>query len=332
MLRVARDIKDILNRKQLSTFRGTPEGHLGGGYVRRLEEVFCDYFNIKYAVAMNSATSCLHAAMVACNLTSEDEVIVSPYSFSSSASCVLMVGAKPVFADIQDDIYCINPKSALKVLTMKTKAIIPVHLFGHPADMNPIMETAGIYGLKVIEDCAQAITAKYKGQYVGTIGDCGIFSFNQSKHINTGEGGILITNDDYIAKIARAIRNHGEVADPELGIVGFNYRMCEIEACLAIEQFKWIDDSINWRIEKAGFMDDYFADMGIKPAVVYDNCKHVYYIYAIRHNKPIYKFTQGYVQPLYMLPIYHKFGYGRGLCPVTEAINKEIQIINMGGG
>lgn len=299
---------------------------MGSGYVRRLEEVFCDYFNVRYAVAMNSATACLHASMIACNLNKDDEVIVSPYSFSSSASCVLMVNAKPVFADIQEDIYSINPKSVKRVLGERTKAIIPVHLFGHPADMSPIMEIARRYNLKVIEDASQAIIAKYKGQYVGTIGDCGIFSFNQAKHINTGEGGILITNDDYIARVVRAVRNHGEVADPELKIVGFNYRMCEINAALALEQFKYIEEEVMARNIKAGELNEYLGSMGVETPVIYPGCTHSYYLYAVKHDKPLQGFTKGYVEPLYKLPIYGE----QDECFVCEGVNKQIQILKMG--
>ncbi len=333
-------IDNILGSGILSGFRGTPEGHLGGRYVQTLETQFRAYFGVKYAVALNSATAALHASLVACNIGVGDEVIVSPYSFSSSASCVLMVGAKPVFADIQDDIFCIDPKCIEPLITLKTKAIIPVHLCGHPADMNEIMRIAREHNLRVIEDAAQSIGATYRGKYAGTIGDCGVFSFNQSKHINTGEGGMLITNDDEIARTVRAVRNHGEISDPELEIVGYNYRLCEIEASLALEQFKQLDTLTAHRIKLTSLMSEGLREIkGFTPPVTYPDCKHVFYTYAVKFDEALVGmkrddfqdkmiesgiyFGKGYVKPLYLLPIYKQFGYGEGLCPVTERMWRE---------
>jgi len=274
---------------------------------------------------------------VACDVEQGDEVVVTPYSFSASASCALMVDAKPVFCDIQDDIFCLDPYHIEKHLTSRTKAIIPVHLMGHPADMGWIMEIAKLFNLRVIEDSAQAIGAMYHDRYAGTIGDCGIFSFNQSKPISTGEGGVLITNDDYIARVARAVRNHGEVSDPELGVVGYNYRLCEVEAVLALAQFKRLDEMNDRRIELTDYMTDQLKDTELIPPVTLPDCKHVFYTYAMKSkgnrdqfqarmkDEGIY-FGSGYVKPLYLLPV---FGGKEGQCPVCERMYNEIIVTDI---
>ena len=336
-----KELDDILASGILSGFRGNKEYHLGGKYVQLLEEEFREYFGIGYAISFNSATAALHASLVACGVGAGNEVIVTPYSFSSSASCVLMVGAKPVFADIDEFTFNITPASIAKLITSRTKAIIPVHLCGQAANMNKITQLAIDHRLSIIEDAAQAITATYLNKYVGTIGDCGVFSFNQSKHINTGEGGMMITGNPEIAEIARAVRNHGEVSVPELKVLGWNYRMCEIEAALALEQFKGIDENVNHRIKLADYLTLKLSGIsGIIPPIVYSGSKHVYYTYAIRVDpdvmdketlckrlgeKGVYFGT--YVKPLHLLPIYRQFGYGEGMCPVAERMWKRELIV-----
>lgn len=319
---VVSGIQSIIESGKLSSFRGCPEGQDGGYWVQALEAAFKEYFNVKYAVSMNSATSCLHSALIACGIGEGDEVIVSPYTFSSSASCTLMVKAKPIFCDIEDETFCID----VDKIEANPKAIIPVDLCGHPADYDKIR--AKFPKAKIIEDAAQAIGAKYKGKWCGTLGDCGIFSFNQSKQINVGEGGILLTNDDWINRVCRAMRNHGEVSDPELKMVGYNYRMCEIQAYHALEQFKKLDENIERRIELTSYMTKFLSQIeGFIPPVVKPDCKHSFYTYAVKYlngnrdelqdaliKRGIY-FGKGYVKPLYLLPIY---GRPKGLCPVTE--------------
>lgn len=341
-------IVDILRSGQLSGFVANGTNHMGGKHVQALEDAFCEYFNVKHAIAMNSATACLHTALLACDIHMRDEVIVTPYSFSASASCVLMANAIPVFADIDDQTFNLAPQSIRKGITSRTRCLIPVHLAGHPCDMTQIQQIAKENNLKVIEDAAQAIGAEYQGQKVGTIGDCGVFSFNQSKHISTGEGGMLITNDDNIAEAAREIRNHGEVAVG--GRLGYNYRMTEYTAALALPQFKKLDKMTDIRIELANTMSfqlDTFE--GIRPPVWHTDCKHVYYTYNMKFDNNCYGihrdefqrrmlekgvyFGAGYVKPIYLQPLYQErkhdllryyprlYPYSRyapGLCPVAE--------------
>jgi dTDP-4-amino-4,6-dideoxygalactose transaminase len=331
-------IERVLSRGTLSSFRATADGHSGGYHVRALEESFCAYFGTRYAVAMNSATNCLFAAMVACGIGRDDTVVATPYSFSSSASSALMVGAYPLFADIDEDTFGIYPQSVAKLIA-GAKAIVPVHQFGHPVDMDALHITG--QDVKIIEDAAQAIGAKYRGKYVGTLGDCGIFSFNQAKHISAGEGGILITNDDYIARVARAMRNSGEVADPELGMVGYNFRMCEIEAILALDQFIKLETNLEWRRELAECMTRGLLGIdGLIPPIVRAGCTHSFYQYAIKVNKELLGMTRdklaegmnnlgltatkGYVMPLYRLPIYqNRMNWKDTCCEVAERMWQE---------
>jgi len=330
-------VEEIIKSKLLSGFRGTPEGHSGGKYVQELEEAFRERFGIKYAVAMNSATSALHASLIACGVGKGDEVIVSPFSFASSASCALMVGAKPVFVDIDPETYCIDPKLVDKAITKKTKVIIPVHLFGHPADMESILDIAEAHHpIAVIEDAAQAIMAESLLGLAGTMGDCGIFSFNQSKHINTGEGGMLVTDDDKIARIARAVRNHAESSDPSLKIVGYNYRLGEIEAYLALEQLKDLDNQLLNRRIMVSHLESGFEKEGIPYKKI--PIKHACWAFAfkVKHREEVYEkckakglnLNKGYNEPLYRLPIFDVTDYSK--FPVTERMwNEELLVIQV---
>ncbi len=326
---------EVLRSGKLSGFRGAPgEGFLGGSKIRQFEQEFADYFGVKYAITFNSGTSALHGACVACGIKADDEVIVSPFTFTASAKCVLMAGGKPVFVDIKPDIFCIDPEKI--VVTPKTKAIIPVHLCGHPADMDEIMSIAREHNLKVIEDSCQAIGAIYKNQLTGTIGDCGVFSFGKPKTITTGEGGMLITNDTGIAETARLVRNHGEMLNDV--VLGYNYRMTEMQAALGIIQFRKLDTLNRTRVELCEYLTERLSKIdGITPPVVYPDCKHVYYTYAVRcdnreklmrglASKGIY-FGAGYVKPLYLHPIY---GGKKGDCPVAERMyDRELMVTDI---
>ena len=328
-------IESVLKKGALSGFRGAPgNGFLGGEKVREFEEKFASYFGVKYAVTFNSCTSALHGACVACGIKAGDEVVVTPFSFTSSAKCALYVGAKPVFADIQNDIFCIDPKEIEKKITPKTRAIIPVHLCGHPADMDRIMAIASKYGIKVIEDSAQAIGATYKGRYTGTIGHCGVFSFDYAKTMTTGEGGMLITDNPEIAEIAQAVRNHGEMLGGD--VLGFNYRMTEFQAAMGIVQFSKLGFLNDWRIKLCDHLTERLMKIGgIVPPKVYYDCKHVYFTYAIKvkenrdeivkllNDRGIYM-GAGYNRPLHLLPIYKG---KEGDCPVAEQMYNETLMV-----
>lgn len=337
-----KDVVSILKSGKLSGYRGTPEGQLGGRWVQELESAFRDYFGVKYAIAMSSATACLHIALLTLGIGKGDEVIVSPTSFSASASCVLLAGATPVFADIQDDIFCIDPKEIKKAITPRTKAIIPVHLMGHPADMYSILFLARKHSLLVIEDSAQALGSLCYCQFTGAMGDCGIFSFNQSKPVSTGEGGMLVTDNAHIAQRAIALRNHAEVSDPGLSVAGYNYRLCEVEACLALHQFRRLDEINNTRIELTSYLTEELSKIeGLTPPVTHPNCKHTFYTYGVKFGivgmsrdefqdrmmgNGVYFGIKGYGRPLYRLPA---FGAKGNLCPVAEQMYRELVVTDI---
>ncbi|HEU4879439.1 MAG TPA: DegT/DnrJ/EryC1/StrS family aminotransferase, partial [Gemmatimonadaceae bacterium] len=229
----------------LSGFLGTwSPSFYGGSSVRQLERDWESSFGVKRAIAVNSATSGLYAAAGAAGIGPGDEVIVSPYTMTASASAAIVYGAIPVFADIDEETFCITPATIRARLSPYTKAIIVVDLLGHPAEMDEIMALARERNLVVIEDAAQVPGATYKGRPAGTQGHMGVFSLNYHKTIHTGEGGVVVTNDDEFAERMALIRNHGEVVVKDKGtedivnLVGFNYRMTEIEAAIGIEQLK----------------------------------------------------------------------------------------------
>ncbi|MBU4348544.1 DegT/DnrJ/EryC1/StrS family aminotransferase [Patescibacteria group bacterium] len=339
-------VNNLLKRGPLSDFVGAKGDYfLGGKNVKRLESLFCKKFKIKHAVSFNSATTALHGAIVALGIGPGDEVIVTPYSMSASATCVLMNGAIPVFADINDKNFCLDPKSIKEKITSRTKAIMVVNLFGCPADFDEILKIAKENNLKIIEDNAQAPGAKYKGRYTGTIGDIGIFSFNVHKVIQSGEGGVLITNNKNYAFRAQLCRNHGEVysgqeVDYSAGsIIGSNYRMTEIEAVIAYEQLLKLDFLNKKRLELVKYLTDKLKNInGLELPFVTKNSKHVFYVYPIKINEKKlgisrdllvkameaegFPMSLGYTEPLYMLKVFQdkkiSVDYSKGICPVCE--------------
>ena len=354
-------VMEVMDSKVLSQFLGewSPDFY-GGPRVQKLEREWERFFGVKHAVSVNSATSGLYAAVGAAGVGPGDEVIVSPYTMTASATAALVYGAIPVFADIDPDIFCITPDSIRDRITPRTKAIIVVDIFGHPADMNEIMTIAEEHNLTVIEDAAQAPGATYNGRYAGTLGHIGVFSLNYHKTIQCGEGGVIVTDDDNFAERLQLIRNHAEVVvkhkkvDNIVNLIGFNFRMTEIEAAIAYEQLKKLDRLLIPRIEAAEYLTAHLDGYpGLQTPHVRQNVRHGYYVYALRYDASIIgitreKFVQalnaegipmeyGYVQPIYLEPVYQQkiaFGkngfpftyegykgtvnYQKGLCPVTE--------------
>ena len=334
----------------------------GGPRVRGLEAYFAERFGAKYAIATNSATTALHAAVAAAGLGPGDEVIVSPYTMSASATSILMQNAIPVFADVQEDIFCLDPRSIRERITPYTRGIMVTHLFGHPAKMKEILEIAEEHHLRVIEDAAQAVGATYDGKFAGAIGDAGVMSLNFHKIIHTGEGGVVLTNDEEIATRVRLVRNHGEtiVEDMKLqniaNTMGSNYRMTEIEAAIGVEQLRKLDGLLQVRNLLASHLTKRLAEFHglLNPPVIYPNATHSFYDYVIRVNEKALgvsrhafaeamkaegvTFNEGYVRPLYLLPMFQKriaygengcpwtcqykgnVNYDKGICPVTERL------------
>ena len=235
-----------------------------GKYVAQFEQEVAAYLGVKHAIAVSSGTAALHLALLALGIGPGDEVIVPAYTFPATANVVELVGARPVLVDVDLDTYNIQVGHIKEVISSKTKALISVHLFGNPADMDPIMEIARAYGLAVIEDAAGALGSEYKGKKCGTIGNLGCFSFHPRKIITTGEGGMVVTDDDDLAARIRRLRNHGMQATDshyDFIVAGFNYRMNELEAVLGIIQMREIEKIISERRRLAKLYMDSLKDI-----------------------------------------------------------------------
>jgi perosamine synthetase len=361
-----RAVAEVLDSKVLSQFLATwsPEFY-GGPRVQTLEREWAEFFGVDFAVSVNSATSGLYAAVGAAGVGPGDEVIVSPYTMTASVTAALVYGAVPVFADIDEDIFCITPASIRAAITPQTKAIIVVDLFGQPADMDEIMQVAAEHDLVVIEDAAQAPGAKLGSRYAGTLGHVGVFSLNFHKTIHTGEGGIVVTDDARLAERLQLIRNHAEVVVRDKGVddlvnmVGFNFRMGEIEAAIASQQLRRLEGLFSTRRARAEYLTGRLSGLpGITPPVVRPGVQHGYYLYALRYDAEItgiprsdfvaavraegVPLFEGYVEPIYLQPLYQrriaigadgfpftypgykgKVSYDRGICPVTERMHFE---------
>ena len=359
-----KQVMEVLDSGNLSTFIASPgENFLGGKKIKEFEHKFAEYIGTRFAVAFNSASSALHAAVVATEVNPGEEVIVPPTTFTSTATSSLMNNAIPVFVDVKSDTYCMDPSKLENVKTSLSRAIIPVHLFGQACDMDEIMSFAKKNNLKVIEDCAQAPGATYKGKTLGTIGDCGIFSFQESKNLTTGEGGMLVTDNEEIAKISQMVRNHGEVVVSELKersykseFLGYGYRMTEIEAAIGIAQLSKLDKLNDERIKLGTYLSTEINKIDGLEHVKYDHVKHVYWMFGFTFDEEKIGVTRnifcealkaegipcfaGYVKPLYLSPLYlekrafafkHYTGnviYKKGICPTAESLH-ESKLVNM---
>ena len=282
--------KEVIESGVLSQFIGAwTEDFYGGPKVREFERLAAEYFGVKHAVTVNSWTSGLVAAVGAIGIEPGDEVIVTPWTMSASAAAILHWNGIPVFADIDCETYNLDPKSIEENITPYTKAIMAVDIFGQSADMDEIMAIADRYGLKVISDTAQAPGAMYKGRYAGTCADVGGYSLNYHKHIHTGEGGILVTDNDHIADRLQLIRNHAEVVVEDKGVtdisnmVGHNFRLGEIECAIGIEQLKKLRRFVESRQALAQALTLGLKGLtGLKLPVVRSDRTHAYYGYPMQ--------------------------------------------------
>ena len=354
--RERRAVEAVLEAGVLSGFIAEWGEHFGGGpRVRGMERAWAEHFGVRHAVAMNSATSALYAAAAAAAVGPGDEVIVSPYTMTASATCALVHGATPVFADIDPDTFCLDPESVRARVTPRTKAIVAVDIFGLAAGLDEIMAIAREHRLTVIEDAAQAPGATYGGRPAGTVGHIGVFSLNRHKTIQCGEGGVAVTEDDRLAERLALARNHGEAVVDAMGsdaadVLGFNFRMGEIEAAIAEQQLSRLEALTAPRIAHANRLTDRLAGLdGVRPPSVPENSRHVYYMYALRLDEDALGVSraafaralraegipvgEGYVAPLYRQAIYqrravaalrgkHVPSYADGLCPVCERMHE----------
>lgn len=356
--------KAVIEGGVLSKFLGCWDpDFFGGPRVQEFERQCERQFGVKHAITVNSWTSGLIAAVGAIGIEPGDEVIVPPWTMCASATAILHWNAIPVFADIEPETFCLDPAAVEAAISPQTTAIMSVDIFGHSADMDALQAIADRHGLKIITDAAQAPGVSYKGRVAGTLADVGGFSLNYHKHVHTGEGGILVTNDDELADRLRLIRNHAEAVVGDKGVtdlrnmVGYNFRLGEIESAIGIEQLKKLDRLVADRQRAAARLTAGLRELpGLRTPVVKPGCTHAYYmypmvldverlgaprdrIYAALEAEGIVGLAAGYVN-VHLLPMYQrKIAYGskgfpwtaefcrrevdyrKGICPVAERLH-----------
>lgn len=250
-----------------------------GSKVAALEEAFADYCGVEHAVATSSGTTALHVALLANEIGEGDEVITSPFTFIASANSILFTGARPVFVDIDPVTFNLDPDLVEAAITPRTKAIMPVHLFGLPAEMDPLMALAEEHNLAVIEDACQAHGAAYEGKRAGSFGT-GCFSFYPTKNMTTGEGGMITTNDEGLAEECRVIRQHGMRRRYYHDDLGYNFRMTDVHAAIGLGQLEKLEQFNEARIANAAYFSQHLE--GVTAPAVPDDCRHVFHQYTIR--------------------------------------------------
>ena len=301
-----------------------------GPKVKEFEERIAEYIGVKYGIATSSGTTALHTALLAAGIKPGDEVITTPFTFIATANSILYCNAKPVFADIDEKTFNINPDEIEKKITEKTKAILPVHLYGQPADMERILEICETHNLLLIEDAAQALGAEFNNKKVGSFGICAIFSFYPTKNITTGEGGMIVTNDENLAERCRKIRNHGEYQRYFVDSLGYNYRMTDIAAAIGLTQFRKLEKFNKKRIKNAKFLTKHLKDIEeIEVPFVDKRVKHVFHQYTIKTSRrdELKEFLEKrgiqavvyYPLPIHKQKFYQDLGYKETL-PVAESI------------
>jgi len=254
-----------------------------GEVVANFEEEFADYIGVGYGRATANGTAALDVAMKSIGVEEGDEVITSPFSFIASANCVLFQGAKPVFADIKKDTFNLDPEKVKEKINENTKAILPVHLFGQPADMKAFKEIAEDNDLYLIEDCAQAHGAEYDGRKVGSIGDMGAFSFYPTKNMTTGEGGMVVMDDEKLSEKADLVRDHGQSEKYTHDMLGYNLRMTNLAASIGRAQLERLDKWNEKRIANAEMLSSGIESIeGLTPPKVADGVKHVFHQYVVK--------------------------------------------------
>jgi UDP-4-amino-4,6-dideoxy-N-acetyl-beta-L-altrosamine transaminase len=323
-----------------------------GPYVSKFEQAVAQYVGAKYAIAFSNGTAALHGACFAAGIGQGDEVITTPMTFAASANCVLYQGGTPVFADIDEKTYNIDPIKIEEKITDKTKAIIPVDFTGQPVELDRILEIAKKYNLVVIEDAAHALGATYKGRKIGSISDMTMFSFHPVKHITSGEGGIITTNnEEYYEKLLQ-FRSHGitrekdklnEYHGPwyyEMQFLGYNYRMTDIQAALGTSQLKKIDKFVELRRKYVAMYNEAFKDMDeIITPFQHEDGQSSWHLYIIRlkldklaaSRREVFEALQQqnigvnvHYIPVHLQHYYQQLGYKKGICPNAEKLYEEM--------
>jgi dTDP-4-amino-4,6-dideoxygalactose transaminase len=326
-------IKDEIDTAVLKVLESTQ--FVLGNEVKALEEEFADYCNTDYGIAVNTGTSALHLTLLAAGIGPGDEVITTPFTFVATIAAIYYTGAKPVFVDIDPASYTIEVTQIEKAITERTKAILPVHLYGQPADMDPILGIAHRYGLKVIEDAAQAHRAEYKGRRAGSVGDMGCFSFYPGKNLGAyGEGGMVVTNNPEYARTIQMLRDWGQERRYHHVLKGYNYRMDGIQGAILRVKLRYLDQWTEARRSHAAEYDELLTNTELKTPIVMPYSHHVYHVYALRsHQRDVLQqmlHERGiqtgihYPIPVHLQVAYSELGYKLGDFPHSEQAAREV--------
>ena len=333
---------DITEKETEAVIAVLKSQHLAlGPNMEEFEQQVAALAGRRFGIAVNSGTSGLHLLVRAMGIGDGDEVITTPFSFIASANCMLFERAKPVFVDIDPQTLNIDPSLIEQAVSPRTKAILPVHVFGQPADMEPIMEIARRHGLKVIEDSCEAIGAKYRGRAAGGFGDGAVFAFYPNKQITTGEGGVVVTNDEEIASLCRSMRNQGRSEgggwlDHER--LGFNYRLDELSCALGLVQLQRLPEILARRSAVAAEYNRLLKDVaGVATPYISPEVEMSWFVYVIRIDEKIDRDTvlnllqqrgvqcKPYFTPIHLQPYYRKlFGFQEGDFLVTEQVGRAV--------
>jgi len=334
-------VSDVLRSDWLTT----------GPKVEEFEEAFAAKVGSRYAVALSSGTAALHAAALAACIGPEDEVITTPMTFAATANCVLYQGGRPVFSDVEPETLLVDASKIEEKITPKTKAIIAVDYAGQPCDYDELKNIAKRHNLTLVADACHALGATYKGRNVGTLADMTVFSFHPVKHITTGEGGMVTTDDPELAERVRVFRNHGITSDHrerercgswfyEMVDLGYNYRLPDINCALGLSQLKRLDQNVSRRRELAALYNKAFSKIeAVRPLTQKADRKSSWHLYVVKLDLSKIRTTRKDVFsslrdegigvnvhyiPVYWHPYYQKLGYKKGLCPVAEKAYEEI--------
>jgi len=315
-----------------------------GRNVQALEKELAEFCGTRFAVGVASGTDALELSLRALGIGKGDEVITTPFTFIATAEAIKQAGAKPVFADIDLDSYLIDFKEVRKKISKKTKAIIPVHLYGQSCRMDALLEIAKEYNLRVIEDCCQAIGSEYKGKKAGSFGDTGCFSFFPSKNLGAyGDGGMVVTDEEEIAKKTKMLRAHGSVDKYNHIVEGRNSRLDELQAAILRVKLKHLGGWNEARRRNAGIYNDYFSRAGLDSRLILPkeqpNSKHTFHVYVIRvkNRDRLRDFLSSegtqtgihYPIPLHLQTVYKKLGFKKGDFPNSELAANEIVSLPM---
>ena len=311
---------------------------IGGPKVTELEEKIAAISDCKFAVGASSGTDAILNSLMSLDIGAGDEVITTPFTFFATVGCIARTGAKPVFVDIDPKTYNVNPDLVEQAVTERTKAIMPVHLYGQMADQDPIMEIANKYNLAVIEDAAQSITSTYKGRKAGSIGTVGCFSFFPSKNLGgAGDGGMIVTNNEQLYNRIKIMRNHGSNPKYYHKFVGGNFRLDPIQAAVLLVKLAHLDDWSQARRRNAAFYNERFADTIVETPYVDSDCVSIYNQYVIRVPKRdqlvAHLREQGigceiyYPHPMHLQECFRDLGHKNGDFPQAEKASKEVLAI-----